>query len=123
MKQEIQVGHLIVPYRVIRQGKPMILIHGLAGSSRWWSRNIHTLAEHYRLYLLDLPGFGSMHRLPRQYTLDEIASGIVSWMDVVGIPQAYLLDHSMDGYLSLWIAAHSPAHIHPCPGLTSRYPS
>ena len=89
----------------------MILIHGLSGSSRWWVRNIRVLAEQYQLYLLDLPGFGSMGHLPQRYTLDEIASGIVLWMEAVGIKQAHLVGHSMGGYISLWIAASYPERI------------
>jgi len=110
-RHEIQVGHQTVSYQVVGEGEPIILIHGLAGSSRWWERNIRALAEHYRLYLLDLPGFGIMRRFRQRYALDEIASGIVSWMEAVGINQAHFVGHSMGGYLCLWIAAHYPERI------------
>jgi pimeloyl-ACP methyl ester carboxylesterase len=110
-RHEIQVGHQIVYYQVVGQGEPIILIHGLSGSSRWWVRNIHALAEHYRLYLIDLPGFGTMRRYRQRFALDEIASGIVSWMEAVGIKQAHLLGHSMGGYICLWIAARHPERI------------
>jgi pimeloyl-ACP methyl ester carboxylesterase len=90
----------------VGQGEPIILIHGLSGSSRWWVRNIPILAEHYRLYLIDLPGFGTMRHYRGRLALDEIASGIVMWMEAVGIKQAHLVGHSMGGYICLWIAAH-----------------
>jgi pimeloyl-ACP methyl ester carboxylesterase len=80
------------------QGKPIILIHGLSGSSRWWGRNLCALGEHYRLYSIDLPGFGTMRRFRLCFALDEIASGIVLWMKAVGIKQAHLVGHSMGGY-------------------------
>jgi pimeloyl-ACP methyl ester carboxylesterase len=111
IRHEIQVGHQTVSYQVVGQGEPIILIHGLSGSSRWWVRNIDALAEHYRLYLLDLPGFGTMRRSRQRFGLDEIASGIVLWMEAVGIRQAHLVGHSMGGYLCLWIAAHHPERI------------
>src|SRR5947209_1716003 len=96
-RHEIQVGSQTVYYQVVGQGEPIILVHGLSGSSRWWVRNIPALAEHYRLYLIDLPGFGTMRRYRGRLALDEIASGIVLWMEAVGIKQAHLVGHSMGG--------------------------
>ena len=110
-RHEIQVGQRAVYYQVVGEGEPIILIHGLAGSSRWWMRNIPALAEHYQVYLIDLPGFGTMRHFRRRFGLDEVATGIVSWMEAVGIQQASLVGHSMGGYICLWIAAHYPERV------------
>jgi pimeloyl-ACP methyl ester carboxylesterase len=110
-RHEIQVGHQTVYYQVVGQGEPIILVHGLSGSSRWWVRNIPALAEHYRLYLIDLPGFGTMRRYRQRFALDEVASDIVLWMEAAGIKQAHFVGHSMGGYICLWIAAHHPERI------------
>lgn len=103
--------HLAFSAQVMGQGEPIILIHGLAGSSRWWRRNIPVLARHYRLYLIDLPGFGTLRHLRWHIALDDVASGIVHWMERSGLAQVHLIGHSMGGYLSLWIAAHHPERI------------
>ncbi len=34
----------------------------LSGPSGWWQRNAPVQAERYRVFLLDLPGFGAMRR-------------------------------------------------------------
>ena len=39
-------------------GEPVILIHGFFYDSHMWDENIDALAEHYRVYALDLWGFG-----------------------------------------------------------------
>jgi pimeloyl-ACP methyl ester carboxylesterase len=96
---------------VIGKGEPLILVHGLSGSSRWWRRNIHALAEDYQLYLIDLPGFGRMRHASQRYALDEIARGIVLWMEAVGLTRAHFIGHSMGGYISLWIAAAYPERV------------
>lgn len=108
IRHEIQVGDQVVYYQVVGQGEPIILIHGLSGSTRWWVRNVPALSEHYQVYLLDLPGFGTMRRIRQRFILDEVAAGIVSWMQAIGIKQAHLVGHSMGGYICLWIAAHHP---------------
>lgn len=88
------------------EGEPIILIHGLSASSRWWVRNIPALAEHYQVYMIDLPGFGMMRRFRQRFVLDEVADGIVAWMEAIGIRQAHLFGHSMGGYICLRIAAN-----------------
>jgi pimeloyl-ACP methyl ester carboxylesterase len=110
-RREIQVGQQTVYYQVAGEGEPVVLIHGLSASSRWWVRNIPALAQHYRVYLLDLPGFGIMRRFRRRFVLDELASGIVALMDALGIQQAHLFGHSMGGYICLRIAAQHPERI------------
>ena len=87
-------GHSI-RYEVTGEGEPMVLVHGLSGSTRWWVRNIPALAEHHRLYLVDLPGFGAMRHLRRQFTLVESASWLSAWMEAVGLGPAHLVGHSM----------------------------
>lgn len=90
------------------RGEPIVLIHGLSGSSRWWVRNVPVLAEHFQVYLIDLPGFGTMRRLHSRFVLDEVSAWVVAWMKAVGIECAHLMGHSMGGYICIWIAAHQP---------------
>jgi pimeloyl-ACP methyl ester carboxylesterase len=112
-RREIQVGQQTIYYQVAgkEDGEPVVLLHGLSASSRWWVRNIPALAERYRVYMLDLPGFGIMRRFRRRFILDELSPGIVAWMDALGIKQAHLIGHSMGGYICLRIAARHPGRI------------
>jgi pimeloyl-ACP methyl ester carboxylesterase len=106
--QHIQVGGRPVRYQVVGEGEPVILVHGLSASTLWWRRNIPTLAHHYRLYLVDLPGFGSMHFPRARFDLSAAASWLVEWMEAIGLKRAHFIGHSMGGYISLWLAAHHP---------------
>lgn len=110
-QHQISVGNINMHYQVAGEGESLILIHGLSASSRWWVRNIPALTQHYLLYLLDLPGFGTMRHIHGSFVLDQVAAGIVSWMEAAGIPQSHLLGHSMGGYICLWIAAHYPERV------------
>lgn len=40
------------------QGSPILLIHGLGASYHHWRKNILALAQHHRVYAIDLIGFG-----------------------------------------------------------------
>ncbi len=95
-------------YQVGGQGHPIVLVHGLSGSTRWWIRNIPALEDRFRVYLVDLPGFGTMHRYHGPFVLTEAISWLLRWMEAVGLQQSHLVGHSMGGYMCLWIAAHHP---------------
>lgn len=104
----VQVGTTRVSYQVLGEGEPLILVHGLSGSMRWWVHNVQALAQDHRVYLVDLPGFGTMHRVHTRFALVNVAQWLLAWMDVVGIRKAHLVGHSMGGYICIWVAAHHP---------------
>ncbi len=97
-----------VRYKVVGEGDPVILVHGLSASSLWWTRNVPALALHYQLYLVDLPGFGSMSHPRNRFALNQAAAWLLKWMQALGLQKAHFIGHSMGGYICLWIAAHHP---------------
>lgn len=111
-KCKVQVGGNDIYYEVVGEGNPLILVHGLSGSTRWWVRNVSALAQHYKIYLVDLPGFGAMRHPRSRFVLAEATSWLLMWMKAVGISQADFVGHSMGGYICLKIAAHHPQVVH-----------
>jgi pimeloyl-ACP methyl ester carboxylesterase len=94
------------------QGDPLVLIHGLSGSSRWWERNVAGLAEHHRVLIPDLIGFGSSPRpRGRLPALDRIADLLARWMDGLGLERTHLVGHSMGGQIAIHLAARHPERL------------
>jgi pimeloyl-ACP methyl ester carboxylesterase len=106
--REVSVAGLPVRYEVAGEGDPVVLVHGLSGSTRWWDRNVPALARHHRVYLVNLPGFGAFRRRAQRFVLAEATSWLLAWMEAVGLRRAHLVGHSMGGYLSLKLAARRP---------------
>lgn len=102
------MGGCPIRYEVAGEGEPVVLVHGLSGSARWWARNVAALAERHRVYLVDLPGFGAMRSRRRQFALVEAASWLSAWMEAVSLGRAHLVGHSMGGYVCLRLAASRP---------------
>src|SRR5215217_8673653 len=75
-------------YEVAGDGSPLILLHGLSGSGRWWSRNVPAFAHSFRTYTVDLPGFGQSRHV-RWSRLDDIADRIANWLADKGLPPAH----------------------------------
>jgi pimeloyl-ACP methyl ester carboxylesterase len=107
-RRTIRIGEQNIYYQVAGTGDPLILVHGLSGSTRWWVRNVPALAQQYTAYLIDLPGFGTMRRAHRHFVLNQAADWLLAWMKAVGIEQAHFIGHSMGGYICIKIAAQHP---------------
>ena len=72
-----------------RESKPLLLIHGFGpgASSYEWRKNVDALAEHFRVYALDLLGYGLSDRPAIDYTAETYADLISDFLrEVIGKP-------------------------------------
>ncbi|BCL78040.1 dihydrolipoamide acetyltransferase [Ktedonobacteria bacterium brp13] len=111
MKKTVIVNGQLVHYYCTGQGEAVILIHGLCGSSLWWDRNVATIAEHYQVYMIDLPGFGNMRHARKQFTIHNCSAYIHAWMQAIGLAAAHLVGHSMGGYICMTLALQHPEQV------------
>jgi len=95
---------------LVGEGPPLILLHGLAGSARWWRHNVPALSRRFRVAAIDLPGFGASHRDAR-LVLDETAGQLVAVMDRLGFERAHVVGHSMGGLVAGGLAADHPDRV------------
>lgn len=51
-----------IPHR-----KPLVLLHGGHGSWEHWARNIDALAQHFHVFVPDMPGFGESSFIDSQF--------------------------------------------------------
>ncbi|MCB0210529.1 MAG: alpha/beta fold hydrolase [Anaerolineae bacterium] len=79
------------------QGDPVLLLHGFFYDSYIWADNIDALAEHFKVYALDLWGFGYSTREPLDYGYPLFAQQVLLFMDQLGIERASLVGQSMGG--------------------------
>lgn len=93
-------------------GRPMVLIHGLVGSSANWRRNINALAQHASVYAIDLVNMGKSQRVDKlDPSLEATADRVAAAMDALGIAQADIAGHSHGGAVSLMFAARHPQRV------------
>jgi pimeloyl-ACP methyl ester carboxylesterase len=107
-RERVRVGGRTVHYRTAGSGEPLVLVHGLAGSTRSWRYNLAELARSHRVYLVDLPGFGAMSRPRATFALPEAAGWLYELLDALKVGPVHLLGHSMGGYLSVRLAVERP---------------
>jgi pimeloyl-ACP methyl ester carboxylesterase len=108
----VTVDNKKVHYLEKGEGKPVILIHGFLYNTFMWNQNIEELAKHFKVYAIDLWGWGYSQRLQElNYSFDLYGKQIVGFMDALKIPRASLVGQSMGGGTAVYVAAHFPDRV------------
>jgi pimeloyl-ACP methyl ester carboxylesterase len=100
--RQVQVDGRTVRHRVAGTGEPLVLVHGLAGSWRWWSPLLRPLSERRRLYAVNLPRPG------RAVGARALSAWLARWLDAVGLDRVDLAGHSLGGLVAAELAARAP---------------
>ncbi len=89
------------------EGPPLVLLHGLLGSSRNWQTTGRDLAAHYRVLALDLRNHGAS---PQAEAMDypTLVADVVAWMDRLGLAAVSCLGHSLGGKVAMLMACRHP---------------
>ena len=93
--------------RVAGQGEPIVIVHGLFGSMENLGTQARALAEHFRVYSLDLPNHGRSPHHPHM-NLESMANDILQWMDEQDLPSAHFVGHSLGGKAVMELALRYP---------------
>jgi pimeloyl-ACP methyl ester carboxylesterase len=106
--EEITLHGHRVSFRRAGWGPPVLLIHGVAGSSETWSPIIDLLAEKYTVIAPDLIGHGESAKPRGDYSLGAYASGIRDLLQAIGHEKATIVGHSLGGGVAMQMAYQFP---------------
>lgn len=86
---------------------PLLVLHGLLGSSRNWQTAGKDLARRWHVIALDARNHGrSPHHAAMTY--DALAGDIAAWMQARGMTRASVMGHSMGGKTAMLLACRRP---------------
>lgn len=102
-----------VRYTVRGAGKPLLLVHGMhaAASSFEWRRNFEHLAQHYRVYALDLLGFGHSDRPSTRYTAQTYVALQLDFLRDVFSEPAAIVSSSLSAAHTVVAAYRAPQNV------------
>lgn len=89
----------------------LVLIHGLGASKASWLPIVPALAEHYRVFAIDLPGFGASSKPRGRYDAAWLADHVVRFLDVQGIDRAFVAGNSLGGRVAMELAMEEPDRV------------
>ena len=98
------------------RGSPVVLLHGLGGSTYSWRFIAPILARNHRVIAIDLKGFGRSDKVfDRNYSAADQAQLIAAFLARRGLHDITLIGHSFGGAVALLTAIqlkrHDPSRI------------
>jgi pimeloyl-ACP methyl ester carboxylesterase len=90
-------------------GKPLVLIHGFGASIGHWRKNIPVLAAAgYRVFAIDLLGFGGSDKPALSYTLELWQQQLKDFWDAHITEPTVFIGNSIGALLSLMVVTEYP---------------
>jgi pimeloyl-ACP methyl ester carboxylesterase len=103
--RQTRVGEFRIHSEHMGAGPPVVLLHGLSGSRRWWRFTAPVLARRFRVHIPELVGFGGSRGAGRQPDVGEMAAVLAAWLEDIGDGPVRIVGHSMGGQIALHLAA------------------
>jgi pimeloyl-ACP methyl ester carboxylesterase len=100
-------GHDLA-YREAGEVEHLLLIHGMAASSRTWKAVMPELARHAHVIAADLPGHGESAPPTGDYSLGNLAATLRDLLGVLGIERTTIVGQSMGGGVAMQLAYQHP---------------
>lgn len=104
----ITIDNNLVHYEVLGRGRPVILLHGWLGSWRYWIPTMQQLGMKYRVYAIDLWGFGDTEKDPARYSFASQVKLLMDFMEKLGIGKAAIVGHALGAAVSITFARQFP---------------
>ena len=101
-----QVGPIVA--EVEGDGPPVVMIHGLGGTSNMFQPQMRAL-EGYRVIRLDMPGSGRSPRPREPLSIAGMAQSAARALETLGVTRAHFVGHSMGTMVCQWLAVNQPA--------------
>lgn len=94
-------------FQELGEGKPLIILHGLFGSSDNWMTIGRKLAETFKVFLIDQRNHGdSPHSKTHNY--EVMAADLKEFIETHEIEQPHIMGHSMGGKTAMQFAVENP---------------
>jgi len=105
----VQTKRWKIHYNEAGEGHPVIMLHGSGPGATGWSNfgpNMRVLAEKYRVFAVDMPGWGKSDPVSAEER-DHVAAAL-DFMDALGLEKAAFVGNSMGGMTALRFACEHP---------------
>ncbi len=104
----ITVGGDLVHYEVLGRGRSVVLLHGWVGSWRYWVPSMQHLHLKFKVYAVDLFGFGDSAKNPRRYGMDEQVRMVIEFLRMLQLRKVAVVGHGLGAWVAAELARRSP---------------
>lgn len=95
-------------FRMMGDGPPLLLVHGISDSSATWAPVMPLLAERHLVIAPDLLGHGASDKPRADYAVGAYACGMRDLLSVLDIDRVTVVGHSLGGGIAMQFAYQFP---------------
>jgi pimeloyl-ACP methyl ester carboxylesterase len=99
-----------IAFEVDGDGEPVVMIHGLGGTSNVWTPVLAAFSRNRRIKF-DLPGSGRSARFEGPLSVEVFLKSALLVMDKAGVRSAHVVAHSMGTIVAAHLAAAQPERV------------
>jgi len=103
-----KIGNTEIYYEIHGEGKPLILVAGLASDSQSWLPVITELAKKHKLIVFDNRGVGRSKPMDEAVSISQMADDAIGLIRYLDLQRVSLAGHSMGGMVALDMAMRYP---------------
>ncbi len=85
-------------------GTPLLLIHGFGGCLENWRALLPSLGRRFRVYAIDLPGFGRSDSLAAHHRLEDMVQAVGTFIKTFDLASLTVVGHSFGGLVAVEVA-------------------
>src|SRR5690606_14418080 len=115
MKQErlkLRDNKVEINYYHQGQGETTLLfLHGWCINSLYWENQLSHFSNTYKVYALDLPGFGKSTAKRENWAIEEYATDVNEFIETLNLKNVVIVGHSMAGEIMVQAALNKNQEI------------
>lgn len=108
---EVTAGSVKTTYLAAGSGMPVVCIHGAAAGAVTYYKSIAALAQHFRVIVPDVVGYGESDKPKAAYDRPYFAAWLCEFFIALGIQKAHLVGNSQGGAIGLQFALENPGKV------------
>ena len=99
-------------YRIVGQGRPVLVLHGWGVSSDPWQTVQNILSEQgFKVICPDLPGFGKSKTPESAWCLDDYLAWLIEFIDFLKLEKPIIIGHSFGGRVAIKLSVGYPERV------------
>lgn len=100
----------ILHSKIIGEGKPLIILHGLFGMLDNWQALAKEFSQFFETHIVDLRNHGrSFHS--NQHNYEVMSEDLLSYLNAYNLAEVFLIGHSMGGKAAMTFACMYPERV------------
>jgi pimeloyl-ACP methyl ester carboxylesterase len=105
---KVQANGITLAYEIHGKGPSLLLISGVGYGGWYWHLLTPRLAHDFQVITFDNRGTGESDKPDGPYSTPQLARDAGALLDALGLPSAYVLGHSLGGFIAQELALARP---------------